>query len=70
MKTYNIFYDFANTTTKEPFKVGDKWLTDLSDGDINKPLSESYYPNLIELTLPITCRTNEDFYNLYPEYLL
>lgn len=67
MTTYDILFDpeYLNI----PFKVGDNWVKDLSEGDINTPL-HSTCMNAIKITLPITCRTNEDFYNLYPEYLI
>jgi hypothetical protein len=68
MKTYDIYYDTKNLYVK--FKVGDDWFVNLSNGDIDRPLSESFNLGVIKLTLPTTCRTNEDFYNLYPEYLI
>lgn len=66
MKTYNILYDPED----DSFKIGDVWTFDLSEGSIEAPLLPSTYEKAYVITLPITCRTNEDFYNLYPEYLI
>jgi hypothetical protein len=68
MTTYDIMYDTEDDNS--PFKVGNKWVNDLSEGDIEAPLTVSIYNTAIKITLPITCRTNDDFYNLYPEYLI
>jgi hypothetical protein len=68
MKTYDILYDPEDFNV--PFKVGTDWVSNLSEGDIKVPLTPSVYKNIMTLTLPITCRTNEDFYKLYPEYLI
>jgi hypothetical protein len=66
VKTYDIYYDPEDGS----FKIGDVWTFDLSEGDVEAPLIESRYLAGLTITLPITCRTNEDFYNLYPELLL
>ena len=69
MKTYDIYYDPEDGS----FKIGDMWTFDLSEGDVEAPLIEPRYLTGLTgltITLPITCRANEDFYNLYPEYLI
>ena len=66
METYDVLYDPEDGS----FKIGDMWTFDLSEGYVKAPLELSYYVTALTITLPITCRTNKDFYNLYPEYLI
>ena len=68
MNTYDIMYDTDDNNS--PFKVGNEWVNDLFEGDVKAPLTPSIYSTAIKITLPITCRTNDDFYNFYPEYLI
>jgi hypothetical protein len=68
MITYDIYYDIDDNNT--PFKIGNEWVNDLFEGHIETPLTPSVYSTAIKITLPITCRTNEDFYKLYPEILI
>ena len=68
MKTYDIYYDVTGGVGW--FRVGGRWNRDLSKGDINQLSEPTTQSSAIKLTLPITCRTNEDFYKLYPEYLI